>query len=106
MDDITQPVNPTEVYQNLDEGVDWLNDEVIVVADEKLNSALQNITMGDIELHPPDLTWNPGGKEQPPVPTLDDNIKTYSPNPIEVSPAVLPDGRDPALHGVGAGSSF
>lgn len=106
MDDITQPVNPTEVYQNLDEGVDWLNDEVIVVADEKLNSALQDITIGDIELHPPDLTWNPGGKEQPPVPTLDDNIKTYSPNPIEVSPAVLPDGRDPALHGVGAGSSF
>lgn len=106
MDDLTQPVNPTEVYQNLDEGVDWLNDEVIVPADEKLDSALRNIKIGDIELYSPDLSWNPGGKEAPPIPMPDDKIKTYSPNPIEVSPAVLPDGKNPALHGVGAGSSF
>lgn len=104
--DLTQPVNPTEVYQDLDQRVDWLNDEVIVPADEKLDSALRNIKIGDIELYSPDLSWNPGGKEAPPIPMPDDKIKTYSPNPIEVSPAVLPDGKNPALHGVGAGSSF
>lgn len=106
MDDLTQPVNPTELYQDADEAVDWFNQDLLGSTEEKLDGALRRASIGGIELSYPDLTWNPGGKEPPPVPMPDENIKTYSPNPIEISPAVLPDGKDPALQEVGAGSSF
>lgn len=101
-------VNPSELYQEADTLVDWFNDEVILPADNKLDEILRNIKIGDLELHSPDLSWNPGGRPKPPIPMPDDGIKTYSPAPLDASFTEGTGGEDAPfeVEGAGVGSNF